>query len=86
MIAVMDFDAVNGVLQLIGSMSMQWIDNTGTLTSAKFKKNIGTRDTVFVTSDQIWTPSLVLMNDAESLERIGDTSYKIRYNIRYRSK
>ena len=78
--ALMDFDAVNGNIQIVGSLSMEWQDQIKTLTSTTFTASL---QTIFVSHDQIWAPNLVLLNDAESIRAVGDTAYKVRYNVRY---
>jgi hypothetical protein len=77
--AIMDYDAVSGVIQLVASMKMEWLDEVKTLTGTTF---MGSQETIFVGYDQIWSPNLVLMSSVDSIERIGDETYKIRYNVR----
>lgn len=79
--AVTGFDAVNGKLHLICSMLIEWKDETGALDNVKYNTLVGSRDTVFVSYNQIWTPRLLLVNDAGTVKSIGDASYKVRYNI-----
>ena len=77
--AIMDFEVAEGRLELVGSVSMEWTDDVKTLKSVTFSSTVGT---IFFTQDQIWTPNLVLVNSADSIESIGDETYKIRYNTR----
>ena len=75
----MDFDAVSGRIQLVASMKMEWLDEVKTLTGTTF---LGSLQTVLVSYDQIWTPNIVLMSAVDSVERIGDETYRVRYNVR----
>lgn len=75
----MDYDGVNGRIHLVGNMQIEWLDEIKGLTGTTFK---GSLQTIFVRHDQIWSPVLVFVNEADSSERIGDTSYYIRYNTR----
>lgn len=65
-------DAVAGSIQLIAALKMEWQDNT-----------ISTGDpgnTLHVDYRRLWTPVIVLMNSADSIKRVGDETYKVRYN------
>ncbi|XP_045156998.2 acetylcholine receptor subunit beta-type unc-29-like [Mercenaria mercenaria] len=76
--AIMDFDAVSGKIQLVASMKMEWLDEVKTLTGTTFKETL---QTIFVAYDQIWTPNLVLISSVDSIKRIGDETYLVRYNV-----
>lgn len=80
--AVMEYDAVNARLQLIGSIPIEWKDESQLLSLSKGLPNAGTLDSIFVSYGQIWTPNLMLVNEAETISSIGDASYKVRFNIR----
>lgn len=75
----MDYDEVSGRIQLVASMKMEWLDEMKTITGTTFKEAL---QTVFVSFDQIWTPKLVLMSAVDSVESIGDKTYKVRFNVR----
>ena len=86
--ALVDYDAANGRLQLIGSVSMEWRDdsenvsvNTGP--DKTTYADLTTTTSLLVSPQQIWTPQLLLVNDVATVSSIGDASFKVRYNLRY---
>ena len=75
----MNFDAVKGELTMIGALNVEWQDEVKTATGTTF---LGSLQTILVEFNKIWNPNLVLMNDAQSVQKIGDLTYKVRYNTR----
>ncbi|KAH3828980.1 acetylcholine receptor subunit alpha-1-B-like [Dreissena polymorpha] len=71
------FDAVDGALNLIGSLNMSWKDETGNFPKSK-KHEV---DTVIVDYSKVWTPVIVMVNSADSVSRVGDSTYKVRFNL-----
>ncbi|XP_045160724.2 acetylcholine receptor subunit alpha-1-B-like [Mercenaria mercenaria] len=73
------YDAVNGALDVIGSLSMTWKDNISNLASVTFNTALVTE--VMVDYKSLWTPVIILINSADSIKRIGDETYKVRMNL-----
>lgn len=69
------YDAVNGALDVMGSLEMKWTDEivTGVIAATSVPE-------VIVDYRALWTPVIVLMNSADSVERVGDETYKVRIN------
>ncbi|XP_060576297.1 neuronal acetylcholine receptor subunit alpha-3-like [Ruditapes philippinarum] len=74
-----EYDAVNGALDVIGSLSMTWTDSIGALGSVTF--DTGKINEVMVHYKTVWTPVIVLINSADSIQRVGDETYKVRLNL-----
>ena len=78
------YDAVKGQIDISGSISLEWTDESAQLIR---KYGIGDdfartgSDTIIIDPDKAWTPSLVLTNAVDTVTEIGDTTYKLRYNI-----
>ena len=78
------YDAVKGQIDISGSISLQWVDE-----SAQLINNYGSgsdfdqagSDKIIIDPDKAWTPSLVLINAVDTVTDIGDTTYKLRYSI-----
>ncbi|KAL4235799.1 Neurotransmitter-gated ion-channel transmembrane region [Mactra antiquata] len=73
-----EFDAVAGALELMGSLSMNWTDEVATLQPVTFDPTI--KEEILVDYRKLWTPVIVLVNSADSVKRIGDENYKVRFN------
>ena len=74
--SVAEFDAVAGRLDIYGSVSMAWTDNIAALDGIPFK---GTMKSMMLDYSKIWTPTIVLLNSADSVTAVGDTTYKVRF-------
>ncbi|XP_052774915.1 acetylcholine receptor subunit alpha-like [Mya arenaria] len=73
------YDAVSGLLDLIGSLHMTWNDSITSLDSNN-TFNTDTVSSLFVDYRSIWTPVIVLFNSADSVQRVGDATYKVRFD------
>ncbi|KAL4231705.1 Neuronal acetylcholine receptor subunit [Mactra antiquata] len=71
------FDAVTGQIEISGSMQLSWYDEVinGTVDLSTY--NV---DSVLIDHDKAWSPSIVLVNAVDTVQDIGDTTYKLRYN------
>ena len=76
--SVGDVDAVAGRIQLFGALKMVWQDTIITAIGSKALPLTSPSDLV-VDYRRLWTPVIVLMNSADSVDRIGDEAYKVRY-------
>lgn len=68
------FDAVKGQIDISGSMLIKWTDDIvfGTLLFPNVSE-------VLIDPDKAWSPSIVLINAVDTIENIGDTTYKLKY-------
>ena len=73
------YDAVNGAIDVIGSLSMTWTDDISALDSVTF--DTSKVNEVMVHYKTVWTPVIVLINSANSVQRVGDETYKVRLNL-----
>ncbi|KAK3610994.1 hypothetical protein CHS0354_017871 [Potamilus streckersoni] len=71
------FDAVSGQMEIAISLSLSWHDYN--LYSNIALSDINNASYVPVPYSRIWTPNLVLLNDVQSVERIGSSSYYVTY-------
>ncbi|KAL3869999.1 hypothetical protein ACJMK2_042658 [Sinanodonta woodiana] len=75
MYALSGFDAVSGQIEIVGSLQMSWVTEL-----------IPGVDTLGLTTyvmpaDGIWTPSIVLVNAIDTVEKVGSSTYRPRYNV-----
>ena len=73
LIAITNFDEIAGQLELVGYIEVHW-------TNDLLKSWSNVMDEMLLPQDNFWRPSLVLSNSVESLEELGDSSYKLRIN------
>ena len=73
------FDPVSGTIDIVGSLHMEWIDEIAIVNSPTISFDTATVQSFLVDYRLVWTPVIVLINSANSVQRIGDPSYKVRY-------
>lgn len=72
------FDAVSGSLDIVGSMTMQWKDSIAILDGVAVNPDV---NEIAFDYRKIWTPVIVLINAVDSVQRVGDETYKVRMNL-----
>ena len=77
MYSMADYDAVAGTLDIVGSVQLQWTDSTSTLMNIDWSSTQLT--SMMLDYRKVWTPVVVLINSANSVQRIGDAAYKVRH-------
>ena len=77
--SVNGFDAVKGQIEISGSVYLEWTDET--LTIASIDPTNPSDDILTIDPGKIWTPSIVLLNAVDTVSNIGDTTYKLRFNV-----
>ena len=73
------YDAVKGQIDISGSVYLEWIDEA--IRNINFATASASEEILTVDPNQAWTPSIVLLNAVDTVENIGDTTYKLRVNI-----
>ena len=73
--SVTSFDAVAGRLDILGSIKLQWQDAIPR-SANRFSDNL---QSIMVDYTKIWTPTLILLNSADSVSAVGDSAYKVRF-------
>ncbi|KAL3870036.1 hypothetical protein ACJMK2_042653 [Sinanodonta woodiana] len=76
MYALSGFDAVSGQIEIVGSLQMSWTNEVN-LSSI----NTSTLEIYVMSVDAIWTPSIILVNAIDTVEKVGSSTYRPRYNI-----
>lgn len=75
---ISDFDAVDGTIGLIGSLKMSWQDSAA-FVFAKYVHG----ENLHVDYRKLWTPVMVLKNSVDSVKRVGNEAYKVRYDTQF---
>ncbi|KAL4235800.1 Neurotransmitter-gated ion-channel transmembrane region [Mactra antiquata] len=76
-----EFDPETGKLELTGSVSAEWMDETSSTSIGNYSFNDAQQGhTVFLPSDVLWTPNIRLTNGAARLKK-SFKSYLLRYNV-----
>ncbi|KAL3870001.1 hypothetical protein ACJMK2_042618 [Sinanodonta woodiana] len=70
------FDAVTGQIEIAGSIEMTWKDEVVFNSSVTELK-----DSIVLPYWTIWTPTIVLLNDVNGIEKIGGSTYRPRYEF-----
>lgn len=70
--SISGFDAVSGSIELIGSLKLVWQDSVTAIAGVGQRLRVDYR--------RIWTPVIVLMNSADSVTSVGDTTYKVQFD------
>ena len=73
LVSVNSFDEIGGYLEISGYLDLKWTLNTGPNQTDVF---------VLFKSDSIWKPPLLLVNSIKSTSEIGDSTSKIRCNLK----
>ncbi|KAK3610990.1 hypothetical protein CHS0354_017866 [Potamilus streckersoni] len=73
------FDDVTGQIEIAGSLEMTWTDEV--LDGVLFEDNTNIKDSIVLPYSNIWTPTIVLVNDVNSIEKIGSSDYRPRYTF-----
>ena len=74
--SIAEFDAVAGKLDIYGSVRLSWQDNIKNLAGLTFSRHV---ESIMLDYSKIWTPTIVLLNSANSVTAVGDTTYKVRF-------
>ncbi|KAK3610992.1 hypothetical protein CHS0354_017869 [Potamilus streckersoni] len=74
--ALSGFDAVAGQIEVVGSIQMSWYNERDT-------SNVDTSTLAIyvVPLSVMWTPSVVLVNAIDTVEKVGSSTYRPRYNL-----
>ncbi|XP_060576263.1 acetylcholine receptor subunit alpha-like [Ruditapes philippinarum] len=75
LVTIQEFDEVKEQLTIAGIVTVYWVDEYMTWDP----KDYGDLDQLVVESDNVWTPNLVLVNNVNKLEKIGDSWQLIRF-------
>ena len=87
--ALNDFDEVSGSIDIMLGFNMSWFDEialcNGLSMDDAFPLNLTDTSRFYlmlVPDGIIWTPNLVLVNSVESMENVGGTAFRQRFNLR----
>jgi hypothetical protein len=76
LISIQEFDEVKEELTISAFITVNWEDEL-----IKWDpKDYGGLDQLVIESDNVWTPNLVLSNNVNTLEKIGDAWQLIRFS------
>ena len=78
--SVTSFDAVAGRLDILGSVKLRWQDDIPRIANP-FSNNANVQS-IMVDYTKIWTPTLILLNSANSVSAVGNSAYKVRFFTR----
>ena len=73
--SVTSFDAVVGRLDILGSVKLKWQDDIPR-SANPLSRNV---ESIMIDYTKIWTPTLILLNSADSVSSVGDSAYKVRF-------
>ena len=76
LISINGFDEVNGILELVGKLTMSWIDeNLSQIYVASSFSNI---TEILIPQSDLWVPPVTIYNSVETLKMVGDSAYYLR--------
>ncbi|KAK3610991.1 hypothetical protein CHS0354_017868 [Potamilus streckersoni] len=79
-----EFDAVNGLIEFAGALSMNWTDEIPEILGLTANVSAGT--SMLWPSDSIWTPDIVLLNAVDTIEKLGSSTYMVRITVQTSSQ
>jgi len=80
-----EFDAVSGLIDVSGDMYLEWFDEIVADQVMTSFMNVGDEMELYIEYDKAWVPNMVLVNDVDSVNAIGDETYRLRYFLSYSS-